>query len=404
MLIELHLIQSFAPSNLNRDDTGSPKDCEFGGARRARISSQAIKRAMRTEFDRAGLVPPHLRAVRTKRLIDTLAGRLIAEGRSEEQARAAAREAVNATGVKIEEDSQTAYLFFIGAEEIERVAALCREHWDALVSAPAEPAPIEGETAAPARGRRGRPATTSASQLAGPVKTTIQRSLDGGRAVDLGLFGRMLADLPERNIDAASQVAHAISTHEVSVEFDFYTAVDDLRPEDTSGAGMLGTVEYNAACFYRYANVDVGQLRRNLGGDDTLVAGAVEAFVRASWGAIPTGKQNGFAAQNPPSFMLAVARDAGLWSLTNAFLKPVRATGEHDLVHASVAALDDYWGKLLDLYGDDAHLRGTWVCALDSSGLGRLAGARRPTLGATVADVRSTVESWLGQQPFGAGR
>src|SRR5690606_30773078 len=162
------------------------------------------------------------------------------------------------------------------------------------------------------------------------------KSLDGGRAVDLALFGRMLADLPDRNVDAACQVAHAISTHRVSAEFDYYTAVDDLKPDDTSGADMIGTVEFNSACYYRYANIDLRQLVKNLKGeaeevDAELAEAAVRAFLIASRDAIPTGKQNSFAARNAPSFFLAVVRDRGAWSLANAFVAPVNGQQEGGL-------------------------------------------------------------------------
>src|SRR5205814_5665072 len=113
-----------------------------------------------------------------------------------------------------------------------------------------------------------------------PVKKAVLGVLDGGKAADLALFGRMIADLPDKNVDAACQVAHAISTNKVSFEFDFYTAVDDLKPDDTAGADMLGTVEFNSACFYRYSNLDLGQLVENLGGDEQLGRQTVEAFVR----------------------------------------------------------------------------------------------------------------------------
>jgi CRISPR system Cascade subunit CasC len=153
------------------------------------------------------------------------------------------------------------------------------------------------------------------------IKKELNRLLNGGMAVDLALFGRMLADLPNKNIDAACQVAHALSTNKVSMEFDFFTAVDDLSPEEETGAGMMGTVEFNSACFYRYANIDLKQLTGNLAGDSELAQKAVEAFLRAAVATIPTGKQNSMAAQNPPSLVFAVVRDKGLWSLANAFVK-----------------------------------------------------------------------------------
>jgi CRISPR system Cascade subunit CasC len=164
----------------------------------------------------------------------------------------------------------------------------------------------------------------------------------------------MLADLPKRNIDAASQVAHAISTHQVSSEFDYYTAVDDLKPTDTAGADMIGTVEFNSACFYRYANIDISQLEKNLGGDRELVEATLRAFLLASRDAIPTGKQNSFAARNAPAFFFTVVRDRGAWSLANAFADPVRAGREAGLIEASIRALDAHWGELVSMYGAPA--------------------------------------------------
>src|SRR5262249_33379271 len=155
------------------------------------------------------------------------------------------------------------------------------------------------------------------------IRAEMLRRLDGGRAADLALFGRMIANLPERNVEAACQVAHAISTNKMEMEFDFYTAVDDLKPEDTAAAHMLGTVEFHSACFYRYANVDTTQLLTNLGRDADLARGTLQAFLRASVAAIPTGKQNSMAAHNPPSLVLIVVRERGQWNLANAFLKPI---------------------------------------------------------------------------------
>ena len=98
----------------------------------------------------------------------------------------------------------------------------------------------------------------------------IINAFNRGKAIDLALFGRMLADLPEKNTDAACQVAHAISTHAVEREFDFYTAIDDLKPDDTSGADMMGTVEFNSACLYRYAVINWDKLVENLQEDGIL--------------------------------------------------------------------------------------------------------------------------------------
>lgn len=355
MLLEVHMLQNFAPSNLNRDDTGSPKDCEFGGYRRARISSQCQKRAIRQEFQ--DLLPAHNLGVRTKRLVEAVADRLIAVGHPEEEARPVAETAVASYGLGLDKDGETQYLIFLGRDELDAIAAACRDNWATL--------------AAVATGERGSKRDAKAA-VSKELAAALKRALDGKRAVDVALFGRMLADLPDRNRDAACQVAHALSTNAVSMEFDFYTAVDDLKPRAKDvGAEMLGTVEFNSSCYYRYANIDLRQLRENLGGDTELTRATVRAFLEAVVRAVPSGKQNSFAAQNPPSLVMGVLRNDAAWSLANAFVKPVRPSNGHDLIAASVAALDGYWGRLVGMYGDAGVV--TRGVALDNGYDGRLA-------------------------------
>ncbi len=352
MLIELHAIQNFAPSNLNRDDTGAPKDCLFGGYRRARVSSQAFKRAMRMEFRDGGLLPDKADiGTRTKRIMQELAVRLGDAGIAEEEAKPLIERALGGLGLKLDDD-KTQYLLFVGPRELDALAAACVQLRDA------------GESGATGDGaaKNARNAKKDAkSAITGEMQRALKAAMDGGKAADIALFGRMVADNAEINTDAACQVAHAISTHKTDIEFDYYTAVDDLNPKEDTGAGMIGTVEFNSACFYRYANVDIGQLRANLKDDDAAVGQTVEAFVRAFVTAIPAGKQNSMAAQNPPSFVFAVARDAGNWSLANAFVRPVRERSE-DLVKESIARLGTEWQGIAKMYGTRA-IRGTWWCA-----------------------------------------
>jgi len=344
MKLELHILQNFAPSNLNRDDTGSPKHCEFGGVRRARISSQAIKRAIRRHFAEQQLIPAEHLAIRSKRFVDEIARRLTERGRPEEAARAVVENALSTLDIRLDSGGEkTQYLLFLGRQEIDRIADFADQNWDLLASAEK-------------RGKR-EAKTDEAKALA----KELLEHLDGGKAADLALFGRMLADVPARNIDAASQVAHAISTHRVSTQFDYYTAVDDLKPEETAGADMIGTIEFNSACYYRYSNVDLDQLVENLDGDRELGVATVRAFLRASKDAIPTGKQNTFAAHNPPALIFAVLRHAGAWSLANAFVQPVRVRDGGDLIGESIAALDRHWGELVEVYGDPATLRALMV-------------------------------------------
>ena len=353
MLIELHAIQNFAPSNLNRDDTGAPKDCIFGGYRRARVSSQAFKRAMRMEFRDGGLLPDKADiGTRTKRIVQELTERLDDAGIEEEESKPLIERALGGLGLKLEEGNKTQYLLFVGPRELDALAAACVQLRDA------------GESGAASDGaaKSGRNAKKEAkSAITGEMQKALKAAMDGGKAADIALFGRMVADNADINTDAACQVAHAISTHKTDIEFDYYTAVDDLNPKEETGAGMIGTVEFNSACFYRYANVDLDQLSTNLGKDAAAVRQTVEAFVRAFVTAIPTGKQNSMAAQNPPSFVFAVARDAGNWSLTNAFVRPVPQHAD-DLVKASIARLDTEWAGIAKMYGTRA-IRGTWWCA-----------------------------------------
>ncbi len=411
MIIELHMLQNFAPSNLNRDDTGSPKSADFGGYHRARISSQCLKRALRQQFKDANLIVPEARAVRTKRILTEVAQRLIGQGRDPGLAETVVTRTLGALEITVVarpdanadrddaaarkeyfDDQKSQYLLYLGSAEIDRLAAFCAEHWDALAAVAAG-----GE----AKGRDAKKAArdAAAGAISKAAVEALKKSLDGGRAADLALFGRMLADLPGQNIDAASQVAHAISTHEVGLEFDYYTAVDDLKPEDSAGADMIGTVEFNSACYYRYANIDLGQLAKNLGGDRDLLEATVRAFLLASRDAEPTGKQNTFAARNRPSFAFAVVRDCGCWSLANAFARPVRAAGrDDDIVAASVRALATHWGDLVNLYDEPAgaKLAACGLGSIDAEAFGVLQPHRLQSYREMVNTVLAAVQPPIG--------
>jgi CRISPR system Cascade subunit CasC len=373
MFLELHILQNFAPANLNRDDTGSPKDCEFGGYRRARVSSQCLKRAIRTAFKQEQLLPVDRLASRTKRLTEELARRLESRGRESTATMAVAQAALRGLGLGVVEEGKTQYLLYLADSEIGKLAELCYDNWNQLAE-PGLAVDSNGADAAKSKQSARDAKKQAKGALPAELSKALLASLTGTGAADLALFGRMLADMPGKNVDAASQVAHALSTNRISMEFDFYTAVDDLKPEDTAGADMLGTVEFNSACFYRYANVDLEQLKSNLGSQD-LARETVEAFVRASVAAIPTGKQNSMAAQNPPSLVFAVARRRGLWSLANAFLDPVQPDRGGDLMQNSIKRLDGYWGRLSRMYGDGG-ITGRWLCTTEDGCLEQLAASR----------------------------
>jgi CRISPR system Cascade subunit CasC len=161
-------------------------------------------------------------------------------------------------------------------------------------------------------------------------------------------FGRL-----QLRVDASCQVAHALSTHGVSYDMDFYTAVDDLNPEGETGAGMMGHSGFNSACFYRYALLDRDQLVANLGGDSE-VDSTIRAFLEAFSRAIPSATQNSMAAHNPPEFGMFVVRDGGVpVSLANAFAKPVTGGENEDLIGNSVEKLANHWKLITDVYGED---------------------------------------------------
>jgi CRISPR system Cascade subunit CasC len=340
MFVELHIIQNFAPANLNRDDTNNPKDCEFGGVRRARISSQCIKRAIRTSPVFAETTGVDV-GKRTKFLVDLLKDRLVEAGKTEEDVLAALTVFVPDYASKLDAKSEakkTAVLLYIGKAEVDNLVQALLDNWDLLSDDKAR------------------------KKL---VRNLVKAHKGRTSAPDIALFGRMLAEKPELGLDAACQVAHAISTHRVTMEMDFYTAVDDLNPEDTAGAGMMGFTGFDSACFYRYARIDWDQLVANLNDDADLSRRTVEGFLRAAVTAVPSGKQNSFAANNPPSLLLAVVRRDGMgWSLANAFERPVSSRRNGGLVAPSVAALDAYWGRLCQVYGDDTLTR-TTALALD---------------------------------------
>jgi CRISPR system Cascade subunit CasC len=363
MKLELHILQNFAPSNLNRDDTGSPKDCELGGVRRARISSQCLKRAIRQTFEHADLLPEAERAARTKRLIERVAEQPAMTAATSDPARArrAVTNALMAVGLKADEkNDKTQYLLFVPRAAIGKLATLVAENLEVLAPADAEPAKSDADEPSTkkekAKSKKADKAQGKESADPKIVKAVTEILEDGSRTPELALFGRMIADAPGWNVEAACQVAHGISTNRLAMDFDFYTAVDDYQQEDTTGADMMGTIPFNSSCFYRYLVVDVDALVANLGADDAAKEQAkrtVSAFVRAAVLAIPTGKQNSMAAQNLPSVVLADLRDgAEPRSLTNAFVRPVAPGRDGDLVEQSAKRLAAYAASLDAVYGE----------------------------------------------------
>jgi CRISPR system Cascade subunit CasC len=283
--VDLHVLQTVPPSCINRDDTGSPKTAVYGGVTRARVSSQSWKKAVRDLFKDELFSESDL-GVRTKRIVKMIAAEIEAQGGTDSEKLAI--KVLADAGLKLKEDknkeAETGALFFLSSAQGKALAALA----------------IRG----------------------GADKKEAKAALTQQPGIDIALFGRMVADDPSLNTDASAQVAHSISTHKVSNEFDYFTAVDDMSPEDNAGAGMIGTVEYNSSTLYRYATVAVHELAGALG-EDTVraVTGFTDAFIRS----MPTGKQNTFANRTLPYAVVATVRTDQPINLVGAFEKPIGA-------------------------------------------------------------------------------
>ena len=354
-MVEFHILQNYAPANINRDDTGSPKEAVFGGVVRGRISSQSMKRAIRTHMLQHQLLDPSNLGVRTQLVSGAITDELEHRGRDRQRASEIVEFALG--GAKLSfEDGRSQYLLFLGRNEISSIADVINEHWDELstitptTQAVSETEAVEGgkTTKKTAKDKK----TSAKAAVPAEVSKKISSALDGGKAVDVALFGRMVADSHDITRDASCQIAHAISTNRIEREFDFFTAVDDLQDKDNAGAGMLGTVEFNSSCYYRYGVVDVQQLLANLGGDVQIALAGLKAFLESVIDAKPTGKQNTFAAHQPPSFVAFSVRQGGVpVALTNAFEKPIRPLSDESLVDKSAAALKGHHEKLNHAYG-----------------------------------------------------
>jgi CRISPR system Cascade subunit CasC len=319
-IIDVHVLQTLPPSCLNRDDTGSPKTAVYGGVPRARVSSQSWKRATRQYFNE-NLLEPDERGVRTRRVVELIEGRLktrlgaAAEGRDKEL-NELAKAALEGLGLKEKKGDLSEYALFLSTRQVDAIAELLASRFEA------------GENT---------------------VEPKVVLELAGkGHSLDVALFGRMIADTTSLNVDAACQVAHAISTHRVSPEFDFFTAVDDLNPASEPGAAMMGYVEFNSATLYRFATIGAELLAANLGGS-AAVAGGVCAFVEAFVKSLPTGHQNTFAAMTLPDLVVVSLRNDQPVSLVGAFEEPVSADGGH--VRQSADRLVSYLDEVDLAYG-----------------------------------------------------
>ena len=311
LYLDIHAIQTVPPSCVNRDDTGSPKTAVYGGVERARVSSQAWKRAMREYFKE--IFAPEKLGSRTKRIPDILAAKILEKNPDLGEAEALKRALKTLELVNIsvdEKKNQNSALFFISSGQLDAIAELT----------------VAGEK----------------------DKKAYQKALKENPTFDILLFGRMVAGVPALNYDATSQVAHAISTHAVHTEYDYFAAVDDEQKEDESGAGHLGTVEFNSSTLYRYATVNVSELAKSLGEETPAVLrGFAEAFIRS----MPTGKQNTFANRTLPDMVYITVREDQPVNFAGAFERPVR-NDRDGYVARSCEALMKYAEDMYESFAD----------------------------------------------------
>jgi CRISPR system Cascade subunit CasC len=319
--VDVHILHTVPPSNLNRDDAGTPKQAMYGGVRRARVSSQAWKRATRKAFTERLHLPPQQLGVRTKRiarlLADRLAERTGLDNAAAERLSVVLLKDIGVTASKTQE-GETSYLLFFGNSQLDAIADL-----------------VAGNAAELA-------ALSSDEALEAAVKDLpVREALMAGHPIDVALFGRMVADLSMLNIEAATQVAHALSTHAAEIEFDYYTAVDDAKDprKEDAGAAMIGTVEFTSATLYRFATVGVHQLLDNLGGDAEMTVTGLAAFLEAFVYSMPTGHQNTFAHRTLPSLVSVVVREDQPVNLVSAFEAPVRADRGEGIARKSAELL-----------------------------------------------------------------
>ncbi len=377
--VQFHLITSYPPSNLNRDDLGRPKSAMMGGVSRLRISSQCLKRTWRQSDVVQKMLEGYV-GTRTRRLGDELLQRLLDGGWETEVAARSVNIIVGAFGAveafsadKPQESVRMKQLAHFGPDESkaahdfvayrlrpegERADEGLNKLWEQIEEAAqgSEDAEEDG------KGKKGKKA--KGGDLEGVLKELRTKVLKHRpSAVDIALFGRMYAAATEYNVDAAAQVAHAITVHDVAIEDDYFTAVDDLNTgEEDLGAGHIGEVGFGAGVFYLYVCVDRATLVKNLQGDEALAGQALKAMLEAAATVAPSGKQNSFGSRAAASYVLVEQGDQQPRSLSAAFLKPVKGKSK-DMVAEAVERLQGLRSGFEKAYGPMAAAHKELCCA-----------------------------------------
>jgi CRISPR system Cascade subunit CasC len=327
-LIELHILQSFPVSCLNRDDVGAPKTAVFGGVSRARVSSHCLKRAIREKAQEleSGRFAGH----RSRLIIEPLAQRLQAYGVGDDKASEVARKVGDSlatfdTAAEKRGQLKVKTLTFLSPLEIDAIAKALAE----LLAK--EPKAKDFEKAV------GKACKSAALK----------------DAADIAVFGRMVASDHSLTLEVAGLFSHALSTHRAENDIDFFAAVDDLQKAEEAGAGMTGTLEFTSATYYRYVGLNLDLLgdADHLGALTAAERGSVvDAFIRAAVLAVPAARKNSMNAHTVPGYVLGLVKDQGQpLQLINAFEKPVYS--KEGLMDASVSALKEHHEELKRTWG-----------------------------------------------------
>lgn len=326
--VQLHLLTSYPPANLNRDDLGRPKTAMMGGEPRLRVSSQSLKRAWRTSDVFADSLKGHV-GTRTKEMGIEVFKQLREKGIAKKDALDWAKAIAEQFGKlkKADKSNETQEL------EIEQLAHFSLEEQQAINDL----------------------VTILADRKSKPEADELELLRKQHTAADIALFGRMLASKPLYNTEAAAQVAHAISVHSVVVEDDFFTAVDDLNNgEDDAGAAHLGETEFAAGLFYLYLCIDKALLTQNLSGNEELANKTLAALIESAATVSPKGKQNSFGSRARASYILCETGNQQPRSLSVAFLKPVRSG---DMLESAIKQLNQAAQNMDEVYGTCADKR-----------------------------------------------
>lgn len=331
LYLDLNALQSVPAANLNRDDLGSPKQVRYGNALRIRVSSQSWKRVIRlgVEEDLGE------KAARTRMVPVKVRQALQKAGWPAELAEFAGAQVAASAGKKsigTEKAGHTSVLLFLPEAAIEELATVCAEHREALEKglATSDGKKKPGQLLPPER-----------------IETILKR-----RTASISLLGRMLAELPDANVDGAAQVAHAFTTHAAEPQRDYFTAVDDWLGEAETGSGHLDTAEFSAGVLYRYATVNITDLLKNLEGDTKAARTVLASFAEHFLLSLPQAKKNSTAPHTLPDLTYLAVREHRPLSLAAAFETPVTADRQGGFSRPSRQALDTYAHNINRLTGE----------------------------------------------------